>query len=338
MKWNVALAIVLVLFLLGCETGPTMIECTPPLLLHGDSCCMDADRNGVCDIQEAKPAVEKTEEPEAELPSETEKQMETTPAEEQPVEEAALQPAQDPETVAKLFAERWQEKDYNMMYTLFTPYLKGKKSVDEFKAIMELDPLYKKVREVNFKGLEQVNSTRYRLLMSIRTNIQDIELTDTELRLREGGWKVRAFADVFELDLFDAACSGYKQNNQYKTSDCAFDLAKKVNDHQYCSKSECHYVECLKALGKPGGMTQEAEQCRMCQPAMKTTNDCILDVAIKYDKVSACDVISENHYSDKYCFCYGGFAKHKGTSGYCNMITEPDYKDLCLKGYEGGYC
>lgn len=335
MKWNATLAIVLMLFLLGCETGPTMIECTPPLLLDGKSCCMDADRNGVCDIKEATPAVEKTEEPATTLTPEETKTPEETSEEEPAPAEATLEGAEE---VGRMFAERWQLKQYNTMYVLFTPEVKALKTATEFTAIMELDPLYKRTDKVEFKGVERVDNDTAELKITYHTNVQDIELTPATVEFVYGEWKVNAFADVFSLDLYDAACSGYRQNKQYKTSDCAFDLAKKVGDAKYCDKSECRYVECLKSLGKPAGMTQEAEQCFNCQPVMKTTNECILDVAIKHDKIAACNVISEDHYSDKYCFCYGGFAKHKGTPAYCNTITDPDNKDLCLKGYEGEYC
>ena len=333
---SVLLAVVL--FLFGCgASDPIMIECTPPLMLKGDSCCMDADQNGVCDINEAEPAEEKEEKEEA---PEKEPEAEPEKEEEEPeeTETEAAGTKEDAEDVGKLFAERLQLKQYNTMYILFTPGLKQKKTATEFTAIMELDPFYKKIVSVDFKGLTMLDDRTAELDIVAETNVQKIMIPGVRLELINGNWKVNAFVDVFELSLYDAACSGYRYNKQYKMSDCAFDLAKKVNDPQYCNISACHYLECLKALGEPAGMIQEAEQCYYCQPVGKTTNDCILDVAIKYDKISACNVIEEDKYSDKYCKCYGGFAKHKGTVGYCNMIENPDYKNLCAKGYEGDYC
>jgi hypothetical protein len=191
---------------------------------------------------------------------------------------------------------------------------------------------------VDFKGVTMIDDNVAEMEVIAYTNVQEISLPGARLEFMDGSWKVNTFVDVFELSLYDAACSGYRYNKQYRMSDCAFDLAKKVDDPSYCNISACHYLECLEAVGEPAGMTQEAEQCYHCQPVSKTINDCILDVAIKYDKVAACNIIEEDKYSDKYCKCYGGFAKHKGTQGYCNMITNPDYKDLCVKGYEGGYC
>lgn len=332
--------LVVALFLIGCDAGePIMIECTPPLMLKGDSCCMDADQNGVCDIEEADPAEEKEEKEEAvpEEQPEAEAEKEEEEADEEP-EIEVTGTKEDAEEIGKQFAERLQLKQYNTMYTLFTPGLRQKKTATEFTAIMELDPFYKKIVTADFKGLTMLDNRTAELDIVAETNVQQITIPGARLELIDGSWKVNAFVDVFDLPLYNAACSGYRYNNQYKMSDCAFDLAKKVDDPQYCNISECHYVECLKALGEPAGMTQEAEQCYYCQPVGKTTNDCILNVAIKYDKISACNIIKEDKYSDKYCKCYGGFAKHKGTSAYCNTITNPGYKDLCTKGYEGGFC
>ena len=331
------------LFLAGCEPGPVMTECSPPLMLHGSTCCLDADRNGICDTEEAEQAIDKTKTDEEQATKETseQQQMQKEAEETEKPDSKAENPAENPEKaeeIGKLFAERWETKQYNTMYILFTPALKDMKTATEFTAIMELDPFYKKIEKVDFKGVEMLDDDTAELRITYHTNVQDIELKPATLELVNGKWGVNAFADVFSIDLYDAACSGYRQNKQYKMSDCAFDLAKKVNDEQYCEKSECHYTECLRAVGSPTGVKQEAKQCFYCQPVMKTINDCILDVAIKYDKISACDVISDDHYSDKYCACYGRFAKHKETPGYCNTITNPDYKALCMKGFEGKYC
>jgi hypothetical protein len=330
--------------LIGCAPQGTdiVMNCIPPLIHEGDGCCLDADENGVCDVDE-RPA-EEQEEPEeetvAEQPEEAEEEQatESEDEEKEPEPEAKMNTQEEAEKVGKLFAISWEKKQYNVMYTMFTPDLKGKKTVTEFTTIMELDPFYKKIREVNFKGASRIDDSTAELKMTMHTNVQDLEVPAASLEFAEGGWKVQVFSDVFDIDTYDAACSGYRYDNSYTMADCAFDYAKKMKDPEYCDISECHYVECLKALGKPSGMVQEAEQCYKCQPTGKTTNECILDVAIKHDKVSACDIMDDEKYNDKYCICYGGFAKHKGTVGYCNMIQIPTYKEVCVKGYEGGFC
>ena len=338
----IPLLLIFSLLTVGCTTDTGIImECTEPLIQKGDGCCMDADRNGICDIDEAEPA-EEIKEAESKENIETEKEVEPEPhIEKEEKQEAEIElknTKEDAEKIGKLFTERWQLKQYNTMYILFTNELKEKKTATEFTAIMELDAFYKKINKAEFKGANIIDDNNAELIIVAHTNIQEIDLTGATLKFEDSEWKVNTFVDVFELPLYDAACSGYRYNNQYKMSDCAYDLAKKVNDAQYCDISECHYVDCLRDLGKPSGITQEAEQCKICQPPMKTINECILDVAIKYDKVSACNIIDDSKYSDKYCVCYGGFAKHKGTFGYCNMIEDEKYKDLCMKGFEGGYC
>ncbi|MFC1741363.1 hypothetical protein ACFL3V_02415 [Nanoarchaeota archaeon] len=341
----IAISILLLLFSFGCDDGGSIVlECTPPLIPKGDGCCMDADKNGVCDVDEALEAEPEDENVETKTeekvePAEVEEESEDE-VEEEPVEEVVETKGtkEDAEKVAKLFVDNWKVKQYNVMYPLFTSALKSQKTASEFTAIMELDPFYKKLLSVELLGVKMIDDSNAELSIEAETNVQEIDIPAATLEFEDGAWKVNVFADVFTLDLYGAACSGYRYNKQYKMSDCAFDLAKKVKDDQYCSMSECHYVECLKALGKPAGMKQEADMCSDCIPVMKTTNTCIIDVAIKYDKISACDVIDDEKYSDKYCACYGRFAKEKGSRGYCDRIADVDNKDLCLKGFEGRYC
>jgi hypothetical protein len=346
----IAILLILSLILTGCgESSGIIMECAPPLIPKGDGCCLDADKNGVCDVDEAEPAVEKnkTSDVNKSVEDGNETKQEDAAEEEEADEsdqEETEEPAElkgtqeDADKIGKMFAERWQLKQYNTMYVLFTDSLQKQKTATEFSAIMELDPFYKKVKEVEFKGASLVDEDTAELKLLVHTNVQKIEIPATTLEFEDGAWKVNVFADVFTLSLYDAACSGYRYNKQYRLWDCAFDLAKKVKDDQYCDISKCHYVECLKALGKPAGYMQEAKQCFECQPVTKTTNECILDVATKHEKIAACNVIPESKYSDKYCTCYGGYAKFKGTIGYCNMISNPDYKYLCEKKYNGGYC
>ncbi len=336
------LSLIYIILILGCSSGGSQIvlECVSPLIPKGDGCCMDADNNGLCDIDEAEVDEEQLEQTEPEFSEtpeeppvqENEKPVETTGP------EITSNTKEEAEKVAELFVSSWKSKQYNIMYTMFIPELKNKKTGDEFRAIMELDPFYTKLNDVKLGGVVLIDEKTAQLSITAHTNVQTIEVPAAKLNFVEESWKADLFTDVFDLPLFDAACSGYRYSNSYTEADCAFDLAKKVKDKQYCDISECHYVDCLKALGATAGMLQEAEQCYKCQPVMKTTNECILDIAIKYDKVGACNVIPESKYSDKYCTCYGGFAKQKGTIGYCNTIENPDYKRLCEKKFNGGYC
>ncbi|MBW2972129.1 hypothetical protein KY359_03770, partial [Candidatus Woesearchaeota archaeon] len=347
MRLMLVICLVLSILTIGCAPGSTdiVLECTPPLIHKGDGCCMDADRNGVCDIDE-KPAETEPEEEEQAQPEETE----AAPAQEQPEsaeevaqpEETPAQPAkntkEEAESTAKLFVTSWQKKQYNVMYTFFVQSLKSRKTSTEFTAIMELDPFYKKIDKLDLNGVTILDDKTAEMDIVAHTNVQDISIPAARLKFTGGEWKVSAFVDVFELEAYYAACTGYRYNNQYDMEDCANDFARKVKNSSYCNLSGCHYTECLKFLGKTVTYVQEAEQCKMCQPVGKTINDCILDVAINRDKIAACNVIAEDRYNDKYCVCYGGFARHKGTSGYCNMIENEDNKYLCMKGYDGGYC
>jgi len=327
------LVLICVLFLYGCAQRTT-IECNAPLTVINERCCLDEDTDSVCDVDERPVAAKPKQNATVPVVNET---KEETPTPEKPVE-SMLNTADEAEKTGKLFAEKWQMKQYSIMYAMFTPALKQKKTVDEFNTIMSLEPLYRRLTKVEFKGIKMLDEDSAELNIMIHTNIQDIDVPGATLEFMDGSWRISAFVDVFELSTYDAACSGYRNNNDYNMEDCAYDFAKKLRLADYCNLSGCHYAACLKAIGKPSGMTQEAEQCYLCQPVGKTTVECILDIAIKYDKIAACNVIKEDRYSDKYCKCYGGFAKAKGTIGYCNMIQDEGFKELCVKEYNGEYC
>jgi hypothetical protein len=333
---------ILVIFaaLIGCSSSSDIVlECKSPLIQKGEGCCMDADSSGVCDIDErppAKPKQETKEEPKAE-PAEEAAQQPVQEETEPQTEELMLNTQAEAEKTAKLFVEKWQAKQYSIMYTLFAPELKAKKTATEFTAIMELDPFYKRLTKVELGGVKMMGDNTAELGIKAYNNVQTIDIPGASLIFSEGSWKVKAFVDVFELPAFEAACTGYRNNNHYTTEDCAYDFSKKTRQ-DFCNQSGCHYVACLDFLGKHSGMRQQAEQCYMCQPVGKTVNQCILDIAIKQDKIAACDVIKEDRYSDKYCVCYGGYAKAKNNIGYCNMIQNEDNKYLCEKAFRGEYC
>lgn len=344
MKLSVLVIIgILIMTLYGCgENSSLVMECASPLIPKGDGCCLDADRNGICDIDEKTPV--KNETPvTAENNTESEvNKTETGKAvnKEKPAQktEALLNTQEEAEKTARMFTERWQLKQYNTMYALFTDSMKQKKTAAEFTAIMTLDPFYKKLTKINLTGVSVQGNGKAEMKIVVENNVQTVDIPAAYLEFKDGQWKVDVFEDVFGIDTFDAACSGYRYSNQYTTSDCAFDLAKQTKNPRYCDSSECHYVECLKAINLPAGMHEEARQCFNCQPYGKTIVQCVLDTAIKHGNIELCNVIEEGRYSDRYCQCYGGFAKHKKDSGLCSTIEDSTYNELCLKGYEGKYC
>ncbi len=327
------LSIVMCVLMLGCESQTAvMLECTSPLIQKGSGCCMDADRNGVCDIDEKK-TEEHKEEVTAQTQNSTEEKIEVQT--EQTTQQKGT--IEDAEKTGRLFAEKWNSKQYSMMYAMLTSELKQKKSVEEFKTVMELEPLYKRLTEVSYAGIMMGDDTAD-LNINALTNIQNITVPGVTLIFEEGSWRVSAFPEIFEMNAFDAACSGYRNDNKYTTEDCAYDFSKKMNDAANCNNSGCHYLECLKATGQQTGAEAQARKCYFCQPTGQTINDCILNTAIRLDKISVCNIIDEDNYSDRYCTCYGGFAKSKNNQALCNLIANPDYKDVCVKGFKGEYC
>jgi len=318
-------SIMISISLSGCSEGNigVVLECRSPLIQKGSGCCMDADLNGICDIDEKK-----------ETPKETENK--TTDEEDKALQQTGS--IDDAEKAAKLFAGNWDKKQYNLMYAAFTPTLKAKKSAEEFAAIMTLDTFYKNLNKAEFRGMKSIDGNTAEVALNVYNNLQNITVPGVTAEFIDGSWMMDAFNDVFELPTYDAACFSYRDNNKMTMTDCAFELAKKVKDVRYCNISGCNMNECFRILGQKIGVKEEARQCFDCQPTGKTVNECILQIAIDRSSTAACDVIRDDRYSDKYCKCYGGYAKAKGNKNICNVIQGQDNKNLCIKGFDGGYC
>lgn len=363
LKLNRLLAILVFFLILGCAKD----SCVEPFVRIGDMCCHDANNNGICDIEEVadqEPGIngsvsypetglenksdtasseEKKVPGSAHLPedtvldgSEPEPDPEPEPGIIEPEPQVLSPSREDAEKTVNLFAQSWQSKQYNMVYSLLTKKLKDLKSADEFRAIMELNPSHQRIEEVEVKDIDFVSEEEAEVTLEFWTTVKSYETEDTELIFEDSEWRIEGMPDVFYVDTYGAACGGFTKD--FNKEECAKDLAIKVDDPGYCVRSGCHYSECI--IGTKGSMSKQERvtACNMCPPVSTTTKQCILDVALELDDISVCNEIPESSYSDRYCMCYGGFAKAKGSSGYCSMITDPDYKDLCIKGFEGGYC
>jgi len=240
----------------------------------------------------------------------------------------------DAKIIAKKFISAWSNKQYKIMYNYFAPKLKSRQSLEEFEAIMLLNPSYSRITAVGFKGFGSKNKKKVILNIEISTNVKSYDLPDAYMVFENNTWYVDAMDDVFYVDTFGAACGGF--NKDFNKAECAKDLAIKVKDIKYCDKSECHYNECIQTINKQITTQQKVKSCNLCPPVGTTTKDCIVGVAIEEDSISVCNEIPESSYSDRYCKCYGGFSRAKGQS-YCNIAPE-EYRDICNKGFEGKYC
>ncbi|MFC1723462.1 hypothetical protein ACFL0V_04965 [Nanoarchaeota archaeon] len=269
-----------------------------------------------------------------------------TTVEQAPIPESEIEP--EPKTVsptpkpveldqdrarelANLFATSWKSKQYSMMYSLFTDDLKNKKTIDEFNAVMKINPSFSRVSDVNIKKLD-FQDTFGLLTLQVTTHVSSY---DQELKMiYKDAWKLEGFDELFLINTFSAACPYFKE---YNKATCANTLALQLKDHTYCERAACKYKTCIASTRGPLSNKEEVEFCNICPPVGKTTKECIVELAITKDKPEICNEIDEDYYNDRYCICWGSYARSKGNSGYCNMI-DPSYKDLCIKGFEGRFC
>lgn len=333
----VMMILALATVLAGCVTNTTPImECEPPLMYSGDRCCMDADANGICDVdeEEVTPIIvdENSDTREEDL-------LEEEKVEVKDISTEGKKTKADAEAVAQLFVDKWNYKSFNMMFSLFTPELKAKKNAREFQTVMELESIYKKIEKVDFKGSTvQDGDEEGEVTFIAHTNVQEIKLPAVKLVYVDGSWRISAFADIFELDTFDAACSAYSDEAGYTIEECAKDFAVKMQDDSYCEDSGCFYIECMKGTGNTITLANQIKECELCPELHASQAECVLDLAIEKDKIAVCNELDDRKYSDKYCTCFGGFAAHKNNVGFCNMIQDPGWKDLCVKKFNGEYC
>ena len=331
------LAILAIFLLFGCAKPD---QCIAPFVHIGNICCQDNNNNSICDMEDAIEEELESEEtiPESETPPE-EVEAKPEPVEEEPESEPTPEPVTASEGEAKkvvnLFAQSWKSKQYNMMYSFLTDKLKTIKTSAEFNAIMELNPSHQRITDVKVKELTFSGNTG-KITFEFWTPVSSYETTDSKVIFTGTDWKIDGMVDIFYVDTFGAACGGFSK--EYNKQKCAKDLSVKIKDTKYCERSKCYYTECIETIKKTLTKKEQVLACNLCPPVGKTNKECILDVAIDAGDVNICKEISESSYSDRYCKCWGGYARAKGSEGYCNMIENSEYKYLCQKGFQGKNC
>ncbi len=333
MKLGIFFLMFVSLFVIACSPS----SCMSPFTEIDGVCCLDEGHNNICDHEESayysNDIIANSSFNSSSITTDSE--VGSTPVEinrtEDPIPKPDLSQAKK---VAELWAQAYQSKQYKIMYSYFSDNLKKRKSLKEFEAIMELNPSNSGIVSVKVISLKAVSDNKVKIEVKVATPIKDYMMPETYVVYDEG-WKIEGMAEVFYVDTFGAACPFQKEFNKER---CAKELAIKLQDPEYCERSRCYYTECLEELRSSLNKKERVIACNLCPPVMTTTQECILNVAVELDDISVCDEIPERTYADRYCKCYGGYARAKGNSDYCKRISNPDYKDLCIEGFEGKRC
>lgn len=237
---------VFVLLITGC--APKMV-CSPPNVLIGDVCCLDADENSVCDTWE--------EEEEPKIVSDKPKAS--------PEQEAM-------EGFAGTFAGTWDRKSYNALRNLFINDYGKRFSPQEFNFLARRMDTALGITGVELLGVDS-DVAEY----SVRTG-EGKTVVSAAIVSEEGTYRHRTFY-FFEGLSADAACEG--------DNECFVSFAKITGDRNYCDKAGELKSECVAGFGVSKDLTAKIDECLEIFEYYSKA-ECLAQVAVKENTVEPC--------------------------------------------------
>ena len=224
--------------------------CSPPNVVIGDVCCLDADRNDVCDTWE-----------------EEKEELEVVPD----------KPKASPEQekiggFADTFAGTWDRKSYNALRNLFTNDYGKRFSPQEFNFLARRMDASLGVEGIELLGIEG-DTVEYRVLL-------DGGEKAVSARIYEEGDEYRHDAFYFFEGLSaDTACKD--------DPECFMDFAKISGDRNYCEKAGALKADCIASFGVSKGLTAKIDECIDILEYYSKA-ECLAQVAVKENTIEPC--------------------------------------------------
>jgi hypothetical protein len=215
--------VAILLFVAGCAQK---IVCSPPNVLIGDVCCIDADSNNLCDSWGEEEEVEVV-----------------------PVEDIERPEQQEPEPFdefAQTFADTWDRKSYTALHNLFIDDVKMKVSSKEFNFL---------ARKIDKNlGIEEVS------LVDVEDDVAEYEVVLTGKKItvfgdideEDDSYRHDAFYFFEELSA-DAACG--------EDSECFMSFAVLSGDRNYCDNAGELKADCIAEFGVSKDVTGKIDEC-----------------------------------------------------------------------------
>ncbi|MBW2971494.1 hypothetical protein KY359_00515 [Candidatus Woesearchaeota archaeon] len=299
---GILFVVFLALFAAGCAQQMT---CAPPNVMVGDTCCLDADDNSVCDTWEE--AAEE-EEPElvyssAENAAETEEEVDAY------------------ENFAETFAQTWDRKSYTALHNLFVKDLRMKYSSQEFNFLARKIDAKLGTGSVSLVGVEG-DTAEYKVMVDGKSQKFFADIDD-----ESGGLKHEAFYFFEELTA-DSACG--------EDDECYFSYAKISGDRNYCDKAGELRVSCVEMFGVSKDITAKIDNCLEITEYY-SRSDCLTQLAVDENNIEPCWEAGQ----DKQVFeCMGEVAAAREDVGDCKaFIASRGYPGTrlqhtyCVLGY-----
>lgn len=235
-------------------TGCTQrMMCSPPNVMIGNSCCLDADENNVCDTWE-------DEDEEVEIVS-TEK-----------VAEPASEAQSDYELFAETFASTWDRKSYNALRNLFVDDFSKRFSGAEFSFLARKVDAKLGLKSIALKSVEDDTAT-YEIVVGGRTETVSADMDETD-----DGVKHEMFYFFEELDA-DSACGA--------DSECFLSYARISGDRNYCDKAGDLKGECVATFGVDDSMVAKIDSCLEITE-MYDRAECLTRLAVNENDIEPC--------------------------------------------------
>ncbi|MBI4738556.1 hypothetical protein HY772_03185 [Candidatus Woesearchaeota archaeon] len=254
------ITVLLVLLIAGCITQK--ILCEPPNSVINNACCLDINKNNVCDNKEESVPTASEDAPV--------KPQAATPKEESP----------DPKTFANTFASTWKAQDFAKLYELFSEEFRSSLSKEEFVWLSQ-----KKNAALNVKDVRV-----YRVAGDVIE--YDIVADDPRIKNSARG------AVIWELnDYYHRPFNYFKSLSVTdvcgKNSSCIVEYAKTFKKSDVCDLAGSQRIACRQSFGVQYTYDDERTLCNEI-PNYFDKAECIQNISIKYNRSEACWDLSED--------------------------------------------
>jgi hypothetical protein len=282
------------------------LMCAPPSSIIGNSCCIDADKDNVCDADVVTGVPADTEDPE-------EPAVETSPA-----VEAEMTPY---EGFAETFASSWDKKSYNALRNLFVKDYRLRLSQNEFGFIARKVDAQLGILQVRLVDVDG-NTARYEVRLPDRKLTVYANIVD-----ESGEYRHEPFY-MFGNFSADAAC--------LDDGACYMSFAVISGNRNYCEKAGSLRADCTEKFGVSKTMTQMVDECLEVSEYY-TRADCLTQLALDENDIEPC---WQAGYDKQVFECMGLVAASQGDVDKCDeFVAAKGYpgtklqKTYCILGY-----
>jgi len=284
----VLFSVIALFFVLGCgrQVQPEVI-CAAPNVVLGNTCCLDANENYICDTKEQVEVKEVVKKPVV---------SEAAPSE----EESALH------QFAESFAKAWNKKSYNALHGLFEKNYRLRFPSQEFNFLARKMDAMLGITEVSLMSVETVSGKSTANFL-VTTNGEN-EVYSATIRVEGTDYKMDSFY-FFDNLTADAVCAG--------NDSCFLSYARISDNRNYCDKAGEFRADCIAEFGVGKTLTARIDDC-VSMVDFYAVSDCLTSLALKENVVEPC---WHNEFDKQTFECMGELAAARKNVEECNTLV-----------------